>query len=380
MKVVICGDLVPTESNMDLFEQAAAEQIIGQELVEVFKNSDVCLCNLETPAVDTPKPIVKCGPNLITSTKSLSALPAMGLTVVNLANNHILDQDEQGIECTVKELEKRGLSYFGAGMNASLADSCYFYNGSGRKIGIYGIAEHEFSIATEASAGANPYDPLQTFDRLKSIKKECDYLIVLYHGGIEEYRYPSPGLQKVCRKLVESGADLVVCQHSHCIGCEEEYRGATIVYGQGNFIFDRKDNEFWENGLLIELELGADGVVKKYRPIVKKGGTVRPAEGGQKEAILSQFCDRSRRITDDRFIEKEYARFAKERALQYLCSFRGKKGFVQKVLNRIFGERWVLSHYAKSNLIRMRNYLECEAHAEAFAAAVRQITRMKEQK
>ena len=42
------------------------------------------------------------------------------------------------------------------------------------------------------------------------LKKQCDYVIVLYHGGKEHYRYPSPYLQKVCRKIVDKGADIVV--------------------------------------------------------------------------------------------------------------------------------------------------------------------------
>lgn len=63
---------------------------------------------------------------------------------------------------------------------------------------------------------------------------------MLYHGGKEYYRYSSPNLQKTCRKMTEKGADLVLCQHSHCIGSYEEYNDSTILYGQGNFIFNMK--------------------------------------------------------------------------------------------------------------------------------------------
>lgn len=76
---------------------------------------------------------------------------------------------------------------------------------------MYACTEHEFSIVTNYAPGANTYDPLETPDYIRSLKDKCDYLIVLYHAGKEHYRYPSPYLQKVCRKMVEKGADLVIC-------------------------------------------------------------------------------------------------------------------------------------------------------------------------
>src|SRR5699024_1436352 len=103
--------------------------------------------------------------------------------------------------------------------------------------------------------GANPFDPLESFDHIQELKSKCDYVIVLYHGGKERYRYPSPYLQKVCRKFAQKGADLIVCQHSHCIGAYEEFEGSTIIYGQGNFIFNTLNNEFWNTSLLIKVEI-----------------------------------------------------------------------------------------------------------------------------
>src|SRR5690606_29065463 len=118
------------------------------------------------------------------------------------------------------------------------------------KIGFYVCAEHEFSIASVDSPGANPFDPLESLDHIADLKNECDYVVVLYHGGKEHYRYPSPYLQKVCRKMADKGANLVICQHSHCIGCFEVYKDSTLVYGQGNFIFNKHDNEYWKTSIL----------------------------------------------------------------------------------------------------------------------------------
>lgn len=93
--------------------------------------------------------------------------------------------------------------------------------------------ENEFSSATMHSAGANPFDVLESFDDVQALKEHCDYVVVLYHGGKEFYRYPSPMLQRYCRKFIEKGASLVLCQHSHCIG-------RTWVIKAFNLICNRK--------------------------------------------------------------------------------------------------------------------------------------------
>ena len=35
------------------------------------------------------------------------------------------------------------------------------------------------------------------------------------------------------RFIIEQGARMVICQHSHCAGCYEKYQNGHIIYGQG---------------------------------------------------------------------------------------------------------------------------------------------------
>lgn len=55
----------------------------------------------------------------------------------------------------------------------------------GKVIAIYACCEHEFTVATEHSPGANPFEPLESLRHIKEAKSKADYLIVLFHGGIE---------------------------------------------------------------------------------------------------------------------------------------------------------------------------------------------------
>lgn len=365
MKILIGADFVPTKSNFSQFESGNVKELFGSELCDKIEGADYRIFNLEVPLADRENPIPKCGPNLIAPTKCIAGYKAARVDLLTLANNHILDQDQQGLESTIQILNQAGIAYTGVGSTPDeAAKSCVFFCDE-KKIGVYACAEHEFSIVTEHSAGANPIDLLESPNHVAKLKERCDYVIVLYHGGKEHYRYPSLNLQKVCRKLVEKGADLVVCQHSHCIGCEEKYQGGTIVYGQGNFLFDDDDSEFWKTSLLISI---SDAFKIEYIPLVKNGSTVRMAEGDTADEILADFRFRGRQIQESGFIEAEYARFSQEMLNRYLMTFSRKgNGFAFRALNKLTHGKWAKGFAARlpqTYKLALMNYIQCEAHRE----------------
>lgn len=366
MSILIGADIVPTKSNIEQFNKGDAAFLVGSELLKILNDADYRIFNLEVPLTDVCSPIDKCGPNLIAPTSTINGYKSIGVDFVTLANNHILDQGEQGLQSTCDLLRKNNIAYCGVGDNLSRAKIPYIFELDGRKIGIYACAEHEFSIAAEDSFGANPFDPLETFDHISSLEQEVDYVIVLYHGGKEHYRYPSPNLQRVCRKFVKSGADLVVCQHSHCIGCEEKYLDGTIVYGQGNFLFDDGESEFWQTSLLIKI----DNEFKiSYIPIRKNNETVRLATPNDACDILDFFIQRSDEIKQKGFIEARYSEFAYSMLNGYLFRVSGcGKSLFFRILNKLTGRRygiWKLKRrFGKQQLLSVQNVLECEAHRE----------------
>lgn len=374
MKMIIGADLVPTESNYKYFELGDAERLIGKELSEKLQAADFTIFNLELPLTDDASPIEKCGPNLIAPTSTIAGLKAIDPHFFTLANNHIMDQGAKGLEATMRVLDQAGIAYAGAGVDLAHAQAAasYVMEREGVRVGIYCCAEYEFSIADENTPGANPFDPFESLDHVKALKENCDYVIVLYHGGKEHYRYPSPYLQKVCRKLVSKGADLVVCQHSHCIGAKEEWQAenhqGTIIYGQGNFLFDRNESEYWQTGLLIELTLSEKDAKIACVPLRKVAQTVRLAAQEEASDILSAFEKRSEELSNPSLIEKKYQEFADSMLGGYLSSFAGKKSLPFRICNKLSGYRlikWSLKRkYGKPERLAIRNYVECEAHRE----------------
>lgn len=369
-RILITADIVPTTTNYSDFATGNIQNLVGDDLMQVFSDSSFTIMNLETPLTDKLSPIEKCGPCLHAPTNTINGLKKINPFFYTLANNHIMDQNEDGLKATIQALEKNGIQFAGVGKNISEASKPFQMRIGGKSIGIYCCVEHEFSIATDKTPGANPYDPLFSYDHVKELKNSTDYVIVLYHGGKEQYRYPSPRLQQICRKFIDSGADLVVCQHSHCVGCEEKYDNGRIIYGQGNFLFDLDDNEYWNTGLVIELKLG-ENIDIKYIPIEKHGAGVRLAKNPEK--ILADFYERSKHVGDKDFLEQQYSKFALEALSDYEQHMLGKLGrnIFFRAINKLTGYKLANKYFSKEDLLALQNYFMTEAHSELVIEAIK---------
>ena len=50
---------------------------------------------------------------------------------------------------------------------------------------------------------------------------------------------PVPQQRQEAHRLIDAGADILVCHHTHTLQTIETYRGRQIYYSIGNFIFDQ---------------------------------------------------------------------------------------------------------------------------------------------
>lgn len=367
--LLIGGDFVPTESNESLMIDLDFQSLFGSQLTDILKKAEKVILNLETPLCDSTTPIDKHGPNLKSNPQTMRLLREMNNCILSLANNHIMDQGIEGYRSTKQVLQENNIPFWGVGDQIDSVSSTYIINTkSNLKIGIYSCVEHEFSVASDHTPGANPFDPFLSYIETAKLSKKCDYTIVLYHGGIEHYRYPSPQLQKRCRRFVDSGANLVVTQHSHCIGAQEDYKESRIIYGQGNFLFDHSESIYWKTGLLISLDLSTFEL--QYYPIVKTNNTTRCATQSESKDILDAFLDRSKKILMDVFIEEEFEKFSSQRLENYLLYFSGvKRLLLFRLLNFIsfhsFQRIFLIFLHNKKNRLAIYNYISCESHLEA---------------
>ncbi len=303
MRIIIGGDVSIADSE-ELFRNCKGEELFGN-IIDAFKSSDRVLVNLECAVTEKETPIKKIGPNLKAPLNTVKTLKEVGVTDLCLSNNHIFDFGKAGIIDTLEQIEKHGIMYTGFGKNETDSRKNMIMTDGKIKVAIIAVCEHEYSYSLKDRMGARPYDPYDTNDDILEAKKSADYVIVIYHGGKEECRYPSPRLLKACRSMVKHGADVVLCQHSHCIGCYEKFMDGHILYGQGNFHFvckayeDKEDNGYmWNTGLLAQIDIDKELSIK-FIPTIVDGLGVRLANDKEEARLLFELEERSKSLKDD---------------------------------------------------------------------------------
>lgn len=356
MKILIGADLVPTDINFDLFTKGDAVALVGEKIKKIMDEVDYRIFNLELALTDKETPIKKAGPNIGAPTSTINGFKALGVDLLGISNNHVLDHGYEGFVSTIKTLDDAGINHVGAGFTKEEAKKPFFIEKDGKKVGVYACCEHEFSWIDDYGFGANGFDPLDALDEIAEAKKQCDYLIVLYHGGKEHYRYPSPHLAKVCRKIVEKGADIVLCQHTHCVGTEEDYKGGKIIFGQGNFVFARNyaNTPTWGEGFAVIIDITDSGVKYEYVPYNKTDVGITYDQTGE---VLKGLKERSEEIKQSGFIEKTFADMAADTVVAR---------YVQHIIKRPASEIKDEDLY-----IGLFHFAECDVHHECLLTGLR---------
>lgn len=306
MRLLIGGDVSPTYVN-DLFEKGETLKLFG-DVPRAFQAADRVLINFECAMTESEEGIKKCGPNLKVTPKCADVLKEIGVTDAALSNNHIFDFGIRGAKDTITALDKAGIRHTGFGKNYTDSRKNLILPAGDKTVAIINVCEHEYCYALEDRMGARPFDPFDTIEDIRAAKAENDFVIVLYHGGKEHCPYPSPRLLKACRAMVNHGADVVLCQHSHCIGGYEEWNGGHILYGQGNFHFCGHPFDFshkeWNTGLLVQLDI-IDKIEIDFLPVesISDKNGIRFADGEIRKEIMERFLAHSESLKDGTYKE-----------------------------------------------------------------------------
>lgn len=375
MKIIIGGDIIPTEKNMTYFENNDIGALLDQELKNIWFNADFRIANLETPITDEMKKNSKYGLHVKSSPKVMNGIRGLNFSILCCANNHILDYGVKGLEDTREYLDQYGIEYVGIGESDKDFYRYKTLTKENVKVGVYCCCDHEFSVAQSDASGAIAFDCYNTMKAIKKIKKTVDKLIVIYHSGIEFYQYPSPLLQRDCRAMVEFGADIVVCQHGHCIACEEKYMGSHIIYGQGHFISNSSHDPNLLDELLIEININQGGMEVTYIPIsVKKNETLALSCKQEAIRILNEFNKRSIEI-NEKNLQKIFDKFVETKSKNYILSLRGST-VIDRIMAKIFKQRYIEKIYSDSESLIIWNYMESRVHNE-IVKRIFELRRMK---
>ena len=349
MKTLFVGDICPTPCSTPYYAMGDTAALFG-DTVDIFRDRDFIFANLECAITESEGRIAKFGPNLKAPLATAKVLKELGVTVAGISNNHVFDFGKKGALDTIDALASVGIDYTGFGENYDDSRKNYTFEKDGERICVIAVCEHEYSYALDDRMGSRPFDEYETMDDIRAAKATHERVIVAYHGGKEHCRYPSPRLVRACRAMVRNGADLVLCQHSHCIGAYESYEGGHILYGQGNFQFVSLVNrETWETGLAVCYDTRANTV--DFIPIRenKAKAGICLAVGEDKENILRGLDERSKTLKTGEW---------KNGWHEFCLSVKDE--YSRKI------QRACLDDSTDSENALFGHYLDCEAHTDVW--------------
>lgn len=368
MKVLIAGDYVPRERVASMMQKGDFSYFDDVKIQT--KQADLSILNLEAPIViKDAKPIVKCGPNLKTSKEVIDSLKYAGFNMVTLANNHIMDYGDVGLSDTMNSLKAAGIKYVGVGNNLEDAKTIVYFEKDGKRLAIINCCEHEFSIATNDKAGANPLNPISQYYSIREAKANADFVLVIVHGGHEHWQLPSPRMVETYRFFIDAGADAVVNHHQHCYSGYELYKNKPILYGLGNLCFESlstyKQEMPWHQGYIVVLNFAEGHTSFDIHPYVQcwEEPNVKLIDRHAFDYEIAQLINT---IKNTESLDRETQKYYDSSKIAAMTIFEAFGGRVLDALRRRNLIPLILS---KKQKLRIENYVNCESHRDKISYA-----------
>ncbi len=262
------GDIMLSRNVAGAIAKANNPLLPFSKLSDLLRSTDFNFGNLESPL---------SGRSDYNPTGSLvfNAPPAyaVGLKeynfkMLNLANNHALDQGETGVDYTEQFLGDNGLGHLGTGQNLEEAWQGKVISINNIKIGFIGVS---YSSLNDGGKATNEFVArIEDVERLKAsidnLKRQADFIVVTMHAGTEYTRTPNASQVAFAHAAIDDGADIVIGAHPHWVQTTEQYKGKYIFYSLGNFIFDQMFSQDTREGLTLKITLES----------TKSGATIAP--------------------------------------------------------------------------------------------------------
>lgn len=260
VSLFVCGDIINYTRKNDDF--------ISDDLCKVIRNADYSVCNFEAPIHNSFSPAKKSGIHHSQLEITVDKLKNYGFDLLALANNHAMDYDFPGLEKTINKISEVGLEHIGAGENFHIAYKPLIKEFGELKVAFINAAELQYGALhyhnDENTPGYAWINHHNIDKMILELRKECDFIVVLAHAGLEHYSTPQFEWRIRYQQLCDLGADMIIASHPHVPQGYEAYKDSYIFYSLGNFYFDTEKYRYRENrnySLLIRLE-------KNKKPII----------------------------------------------------------------------------------------------------------------
>lgn len=290
------GDIMLSRGVARTIDLAGDPLVPFSSLEDLFHSTDFNFGNLESPVSGND---ARIGKGLVFNARKadIEGLVRYNFKVVNLANNHALDQGVKGLNFTRKFLTDKGINYLGVGENKTAAWAPKVVAANGIRIGFIGASYASINdggvVKNEHVARIEDVEHLRS--SIARLKIDSDFIVVTMHAGVEYVRNPDRFQVNFARAAIDAGADLVIGAHPHWIQTVEQYQGKYIFYSLGNFIFDQRQPGTTE-GLMLHIAVTRTGrenahleKIELMPVVIERYGVPRKASETETRSILKKF-------------------------------------------------------------------------------------------
>lgn len=241
LSIVFTGDILLDRGVRRVINRHGVDHLFSEGVDSVFRSAQVVVGNLECPATKIESPVFK---QYIFRGEPewLDTLRQHGITHLNLANNHSIDQGREGLLDTRRNIIEAGMVPIGAGENMREASKPVLLAEHPRKVWLVSslrlALENYAYLPEKPCVSQEPMDSLlNRVHRLRQADSTAVIIVSLHWGG-EHTLEPVISQRHEAHHLILAGADALICHHTHTLQTIETFRGKPIYYSIGNFIFD----------------------------------------------------------------------------------------------------------------------------------------------
>ena len=274
------------------------------DVMPLLNEADLRIANLECAITNKDRPWIRT-PKVFhfrTPPSAVETLWIARIDACSLANNHILDFEEQGLLDTLEHLDAAGIRHAGAGRNREeAADPAILTVPPDRhRVALLAFTDNEPPFAAGTDRPGTNYLPvsvrppvLRRLERVVSAVRArgADTVVFSNHWGPNMVQSPNEICRRFARAVIDLGVDIYYGHSAHVFHGVEIYRGKPILYDTGDFIDDYAVNRELRNdwSFLFRVSV-AEGRFERLDliPVKLSYARVDLATGGERETILNR--------------------------------------------------------------------------------------------
>ena len=310
--ILFMGDFL-TGINIEHFTRNEGADYPYKRIKPLIDKYDLVFANLESSITERGKPVTNKAWVFRTSYFCASYLPSLGLDVVSLSNNHILDYGKDGLTDTIDFLKKNNITYCGAGMDEDEARKPAVISSGNRKIMFlaYNDLPPSYYYARGSKFGSAQINDEKIISDIRKHKTKDNLVFVSLHWGIEHSTQIKPEQIKQAHKYIDAGADGIIGHHPHVPQGVEIYKGKPVFYSLGNAVNGYYNQKYMPN--IFGAVKIKDGNIAEVRVIPVEGDNYKmkfqpfPLKGEEAVAFLKKVEALSSRFKTKFIIEGDEA-------------------------------------------------------------------------